>query len=81
MSLQRDMSRGSRLSRAASTRQDAARLSRTALSEADDETYFEVLTNDILHVQSRLAQLAQCLPPSLVSCGQTRGACGAAAVK
>ena len=38
---------------------DVARLpGRSALSDVDDETYFDVLTNDILHVQQRLAALA-----------------------
>ena len=31
---------------------------RSALSEVDDSTYFEVLTNDILHLQQQLATLA-----------------------
>ena len=57
--LRSDSSR--RLSQAASSPHNASvsRLpGRSALTDVDDETYFEVLTNDILHIQQKLASLA-----------------------
>ena len=54
-----DSSRRNAQQQPANSPHNATRLpGRSALSEVDDDTYFEVLTNDILHLQQQLAALA-----------------------